>query len=351
MDMLSGKKKSDDSMIRLADDEPGQLFLVLQWCEGGDLSKQIARGQFRGEDREAKILRVLREIAATFSFIHSLRVVHRDLKPRNVLIDRRGRTQICDFGAAERYSRKRRNSNVSTGRPLCMSMSRSLDEEESKTPIVSKLVGTPAFVAPEMILAARSGGFSAYRNFEEASKGDVYAFGILMAALVSEEGKELYVVLSQCISQKCIADYSRVINHKERHSNTIEHRYDDVKFFNDDFLKEVSCGKRRPVLPKDCPKLIRKWAPKCWHQDPAQRPDFVTLACAFDGREVNEYGVPSRRRSASMTDNTPPRRLRFSLRRPRHALSLSTIPRVRMDSSSNSSSSGNNTTPTVDRIV
>ena len=95
-----------------------------------------------------------------------------------------------------------------------MSMSRNLDEEECKTPIVTKLVGTPAFVAPEMILAARSGGFSAYRNFEEASKGDVYAFGILMAALVSEEGKELY---------------------------------DDVKFFNDDFLKEVSCGKRRPV--------------------------------------------------------------------------------------------------------
>mgnify|MGYP000313849093 FL=1 len=85
MDMLSGKKKSDDSMIRLADDEPGQLFLVLQWCEGGDLSKQIARGQFRGEDREAKILRVLREIAATFSFIHSLRVVHRDLKPENLM--------------------------------------------------------------------------------------------------------------------------------------------------------------------------------------------------------------------------------------------------------------------------
>jgi serine/threonine protein kinase len=181
---------------------------------------------------------------------------------------------------------------------------------------VTKLVGTPAFVAPEMILAAQSGGFSAYRNFEEASKGDVYAFGILMAALVSEEGKELY---------------------------------DDVKFFNDDFLKEVSCGKRRPVLPKDCPKLIRKWAPKCWHQDPAQRPDFVTLACAFDGREENEYGAPSRRRSASMTDNTPPRRLRFSLRRPRHALSLSTIPRVRMDS--NSSVGGGGNTPTVDRIV
>ena len=317
MDLLSGKKKSDDSMIRLADDEPGQLFLVLQWCEGGDLSKQIERGQFRGEDREAKLLRILREIAATFSFIHSLRVVHRDLKPRNVLIDRRGRTQICDFGAAQRYSRTRRNSNVSTGRPLCMSMSRNLDEEESKTPIVTKLVGTPAFVAPEMILAARSGGFSAYRNFEEASKGDVYAFGILMAALVSEGGKELY---------------------------------DDVKFFNDDFLKEVSCGKRRPVLPKNCPKLIRKWAQKCWHQDPVQRPDFVTLACAFDGREENEYGAPSRRRSASMTDNTPPRRLRFSLRRPRHALSLSTIPRVRMDSNSSVGGGGGNT-PTVDRIV
>ena len=67
------------------------------------MSKQIERGQFRGENGEEKIIRVLREIAATFSFIHSLRVVHRDLKPRNVLIDRRGRTQICDFGVAQRY--------------------------------------------------------------------------------------------------------------------------------------------------------------------------------------------------------------------------------------------------------
>ena len=46
--------------------------------------------------------------------------------------------------------------------------------KRSQTLIVTKLVGTPAFVAPEMILAARSGGFSAYRM--EASKGDVYAF-------------------------------------------------------------------------------------------------------------------------------------------------------------------------------
>ena len=183
-----------------------------------------------------------------------------------------------------------------------MSMSRMVDEEESKTPIVTKLVGTPAFVAPEMILAARSGGLSAYRNFEEASKGDVYAFGILMAALVSEKDNELYA---------------------------------DVKSFNDEFLKDVSCGRRRPTLPNDCPELVKTWAQRCWHQDPAQRPDFVTLACAFSGRELNEYGAPSRRRSASMTDTTPPRRLRFSLRsRPRHALSLSTIPRVRMNSSS-----------------
>lgn len=87
----------------------------------------------------------------------------------------------------------------------------------------------------------------------------------------------------------------------------------------------MSCGKRRPVLPDNCPDLVKKWAPKCWHQDPAQRPDFVTLACAFAGREINEYGAPSRRRSASMTDtSSPPRRLRFSMRRkPRHALSLS----------------------------
>ena len=74
-------------------------------------------------------------------------------------------------------------------------MSRNVDEEEAKTPIVTKLVGTAAFVAPEMILATQQRGITAYRNFEEASKGDVYAFGILMAAIVSEKNKELYVYL------------------------------------------------------------------------------------------------------------------------------------------------------------
>jgi len=42
MDVLGGKKKSDDSMIQLGDDEPGQLFLVLQWYEFYDVRVKIA---------------------------------------------------------------------------------------------------------------------------------------------------------------------------------------------------------------------------------------------------------------------------------------------------------------------
>ncbi len=56
-------------------------------------------------------------------------------------------------------------------------MSGKIEEEETKSPIISKLVGTAAYVAPEMILAAERGRSEAYRNFEEASKGDIYAFG------------------------------------------------------------------------------------------------------------------------------------------------------------------------------
>ena len=51
MDLLSGKKKSDDSMIRLADNEPGQLFLVLQWYVYISIIIVVSRDKHERDER------------------------------------------------------------------------------------------------------------------------------------------------------------------------------------------------------------------------------------------------------------------------------------------------------------
>jgi LIM domain kinase 1 len=45
-------------------------------------------------------LRIARDIALTFHYMHSLGIVHRDLKSHNVLVDQNNNIKLCDFGLA-----------------------------------------------------------------------------------------------------------------------------------------------------------------------------------------------------------------------------------------------------------
>jgi len=71
--------------------------IAMEYLDGGDLRQKIERGT---EEREA--VRLLRQIASALSAVHQKNVLHRDLKPGNIMLRKNGSVALIDFGLAKR---------------------------------------------------------------------------------------------------------------------------------------------------------------------------------------------------------------------------------------------------------
>jgi predicted ATPase/serine/threonine protein kinase len=76
---------------------PGALFLVLEKVEGESLAQRLDRGALPVEES----LRVCAQIAEALEVAHERGVIHRDIKPGNVMLGPRGLVKVLDFGLAE----------------------------------------------------------------------------------------------------------------------------------------------------------------------------------------------------------------------------------------------------------
>ncbi len=94
------------ALIRCVDcgDEDGQLFIVMDYCNGGNLHELLKRS---GKLTVRRALRLMNRLLAGVDFAHVLGIVHRDLKPSNILLhkDAAGKyaPKISDFGLAKSY--------------------------------------------------------------------------------------------------------------------------------------------------------------------------------------------------------------------------------------------------------
>jgi WD40 repeat protein len=120
----------------------------MAFVDGTSLAERLREGPL--DPREAA--RLVRDLAATIQFAHDNGVVHRDLKPGNVLIDKSGQPKLTDFGLAKRTDQ----SSDMTGS--------------------GQILGTPAYMAPEQAEAGQA---------DVGPATDVYGLGALLFALLT----------------------------------------------------------------------------------------------------------------------------------------------------------------------
>jgi serine/threonine protein kinase len=134
------------------DETDGCAFLVMELIEGCTLEDRACMG-YAGD---AEVLKIAREVLEILAAAHAKGVVHRDLKPDNLLIDRDGRVRVLDFGIARLLDDQDTSMATTTGAPF----------------------GTPAFISPEQALGRRD---------LVSGATDIYSLGATLFTLATDE--------------------------------------------------------------------------------------------------------------------------------------------------------------------
>ncbi|MGI9243293.1 MAG: protein kinase domain-containing protein [Verrucomicrobiales bacterium] len=130
----------------------GCFFFIMEYVEGVDLAQRLASGSLTTDEA----LLLVPQICDALQYSHDRGIVHRDIKPGNILIGRSGKVKIADFGLAKL---------VGTG------------VDEFALTRTSASLGTPRYMAPEQIETAPSADHRA----------DVYALGVVLYEMLTGE--------------------------------------------------------------------------------------------------------------------------------------------------------------------
>ncbi len=130
--------------IYLVDEAEGLVFFVMAYVSGDNLAKRLHDNGVLGTDETR---RILRDVADALAYAHERGVIHRDIKPDNILIDAdSGRPMVTDFGIA-----------------------RAVSEGDSRLTATGMAIGTPAYMSPEQAAGER----------EIDGRSDLYSLGIV----------------------------------------------------------------------------------------------------------------------------------------------------------------------------
>lgn len=123
-----------------------KIYLVMELAPGGDFEKIHRSGGLKVSNAG----KYFSQLVSVLNFCHQNGIAHRDVKPQNLLLDRKENLKVCDFGL-------------------------SALPEQLKNGLLQTMCGTPAFVAPEVLMQ------QAYRG----TKADAWSCGVMLFFLLT----------------------------------------------------------------------------------------------------------------------------------------------------------------------
>ncbi len=170
-ELLLASKISHKNILRIHDlgDVNGIKFISMAYVEGEDLHAQLRRS---GRLPMAQVVKIARQLCGALEAAHAEGVVHRDLKPQNVLIDKADNAYISDFGLAK-----------------------SIEASAAGMTRTGEFLGTPKYMSPEQVEAK-----------PVDNRSDLYSLGLILyemaAGQVPFTGDSALQVMYQRVRQK-----------------------------------------------------------------------------------------------------------------------------------------------------
>ena len=134
-----------------------ELVIGIEYCAGGELGRMVERDRVEGTLKEETAKFQFYQVAQAVSYLHSLGICHRDVKPANILLKEphnRSLLKLVDFGLSKLLSERQQMSSV---------------------------VGTPWYIAPEVTAVTR-------RPWDSYTvKSDCWSLGVLLYVILSGE--------------------------------------------------------------------------------------------------------------------------------------------------------------------
>ncbi len=151
----------------------GKPFLVMKLIKGDTLDELI-----RTDRREINVLAVFEAISQAIGYAHSHAVIHRDLKPLNIMVGAFGEVQVMDWGLAKFRADSEATSPEAS---IASTFYDPKTDDDSKTS-AGAILGTPAYMPPEQAIGAID---------QVKERSDVFGLGGILCAMLT--GKAVFV--------------------------------------------------------------------------------------------------------------------------------------------------------------